>query len=80
MSTLDATISMLEVMPEEARQLVYKYTKGLFTAYKPANPFGPVSREQVLKDLEISRQQVEDGKVQDMGEALEEMRRRHGFI
>ena len=41
MSTLDATVSMLETMPEEARLLVYKYTQDLFTSKKPANPFTP---------------------------------------
>ena len=80
MSTLDATMSMLEAMPEAARIKVFKYTQGLFTAEKPATPFVPKTREDVLKDLEISEDQVAKGKVRDMREALKDLRNRHGFI
>ena len=80
MSTLEATISMLEVMPEEARQMVYKYTKGLFTARKPANPFVPLTTDQILSDLEESRHQVDAGLAIDMDKALEDIGKRNGFL
>ena len=80
MSTLEATISMLEMMPEESRQMVFEYTQELFSSAQTANPFVPVSKEQILKDLELSRQQVSQGKVRNMAVALEDLRRRHGFI
>ncbi len=80
MSTLEATISMLEMMPEESRQMVFEYTQELFSSSQTANPFVPVSKEQILKDLELSRQQVSQGKVRNMAVALEDLRRRHGFI
>ena len=57
MSTLDATVSMLEAMPEDARIKVMEFTQKLFTSRKPANPFVPVSQEQILSDLAESRQQ-----------------------
>ena len=38
MSTLDATVSMLEAMPEDARLKVMEFTQNLFTSRKPANP------------------------------------------
>ena len=41
MSTLEATISMLQAMPEEARLKVFEYTQRLFVSRKPANPFAP---------------------------------------
>lgn len=56
MSTLEATVSMLEAMPEDARIKVLEFTQQLFTSRKPANPFVPVSQEQVLSDLAESRQ------------------------
>ena len=62
MSTLDATVSMLEAMPEDARIKVMEFTQKLFTPRKPANPFVPVSQEQILSDLAKSRQQISDGK------------------
>ena len=80
MSTLEATVSMLESMPEDARTLVYQYTRTLFTSYKPANPFVPVSMDQVLSDLEESRNQQKDGLCVDMKDALDEMGKRHGFV
>lgn len=80
MSTLDATVSMLENMPEEARVLVFKYAQSLFTARKPANPFTPVSADQVLSDLEESRAQIAKGQGQPMKSALAEMGKRHGFV
>lgn len=80
MSTLEATISMLEIMPEESRQMVFEYTQELFASEKTANPFVPVSDEKILKDLEISRQQVLQGIVRNMAVALEDLRKRHGFI
>lgn len=70
MSTLDATISMLEAMPEDARIKVMEYTKRLFTAAKPANPFVPAGQEQILSDLSEARQQIANGQGMNMKDAL----------
>ncbi len=80
MSTLDATVSMLEAMSEEARIKVMEYTQRLFTSERLANPFVPVSQEQLLSDLAQSRQQINDGEGLDMEDALNEMGKQHGFI
>jgi len=80
MSTLDATVSMLEAMPEDARIKVLEFTQQLFTSRKPANPFVPVSQEQVLSDLTESRRQITDGKGLDMENALNRLGKQHGFI
>ena len=80
MSTLEATVSMLETMPEDARIQVLEFTQALFTSFKPANPFKSISSENVLSDLKLSREQSENGECLDMKEALREMGRQHGFI
>ncbi len=80
MSTLDATVSMLEAMPEDAKIKVMEYTQKLFASRKPANPFVPVSQEQILSDLAESRRQISDGKGIDMEDALNRMGKQHGFI
>ncbi len=80
MSTIDATVSMLEAMPEDAKIKVMEFTQQLFTSRKPANPFVPVSQEQLLCDLAESRQQISDGKGLDMEDALKRMGKQHGFI
>lgn len=80
MSTLDATVSMLEAMPEDARIKVLEFTQQLFTSRKPANPFIPVGQEQVLSDLAESRRQIAAGQGQNMEDALNRMGKQHGFI
>ncbi len=80
MSTLDATMSMLEAMPEDARIKVFEFTQQLFTSGKPANPFVPISTTQVLSDLAESRQQIAKGKGLDMKDALNELGKQHGFL
>ena len=80
MGTIEATVSMLETMPEEARLLVFNYTQELFLALCPAKPFTPISTDKLLSDLEESRRQIEAGEGKNMKEALKEMGKQHGFI
>ncbi len=80
MSTLDATVAMLEAMPEDARIKVLEFTQQLFTSRKPANPFVPISQEQVLSDLAESHRQIVDGEGLDMKDALNRMGEQHGFV
>ncbi len=80
MSTLDATVSMLEAMPEEARLKVLEFTQQLFTSRKPANPFVQISQEQVMSDLAESRQQIASGQGLNMEDALNKVGKQHGFI
>lgn len=80
MSALEATVSMLESMPEDARIKVMEFTQKLFTSRKPANPFVPVSEEQILSDLAESRRQISDGKGLNMEEGLNRIGKQHGFI
>lgn len=78
MSTLDAIVSMLEAMPEDARLKVFN--QQLFTSEKLANPFIPVGTKQILSDLAESREQIANGEGVDMRDALNEMGRKHGFV
>ena len=57
-----------------------QFTQKLFTSRKPANPFVPVSQEQILSDLAESRQQISDSKGLDMEDILKRMGKQHGFI
>ncbi len=80
MGTIEATMSMMEVMPEDARIKVMEYTQQLFTSEKPANPFVPLTSGQILSDLDISHQQIIDGEGIPANAAIADMGRRHGFI
>lgn len=48
----------------------FQFTQQLFTSRKPANPFVPVSQEQVLSDLAESHRQIAAGDGIDMEDAL----------
>ena len=80
MSSIEATVSMLEVMPEEARLLVMEYTQSLFNSRKPESPYTVKTESQILEDLAESRKQIENGLGMSMKEALEQMGADHGFI
>ena len=80
MSTLEATVSMLEAMPEEARIKVYQYARSMFSSDRPSNPFTPVPKEKVLADLKASSQEFDNGQGMDAKDAVQEMRRQRGFI
>ena len=80
MSSIEATISMLEVMPEDARLLVMEYTQSLFNARKPESPYTMKTESQILNDLAESRKEIEEGMGLDMQDALKQMGADHGFI
>ncbi|MBQ9663698.1 MAG: hypothetical protein IJV40_11165 [Oscillospiraceae bacterium] len=80
MSTLEATVSMLEAMPEDARIQVLEFTQALFTSYRPSNPFKPLTVQEVLSDLKVSREQIQNAEGMNMKDALNSMGRQHGFI
>ena len=80
MSSMEATISMLEVMPEEARLKVLEFTKKLFTSERPANPHTPLTATQILGDLEESQNQIARGEGLDMETALENLGRKYGYL
>ncbi len=76
MSTLETTISMLRVMPEAEVQVIFDVTKALFD--KRSSPFQPVSKEQVLRDLALSEQQIASGEFRDARVAIQELKARYG--
>ena len=80
MSTIEATVSMLEVMPEDARLLVLDFTQQLFISRKPESPYKPLTLDSVLDDLRVSREQNQGGKGINMKSALDEMGKCHGFV
>ena len=44
------------------------------------DPFAPVSIEQVLSDLAVSRREIEEGKGMDAEKALEQLGRKYGYL
>lgn len=86
MSTLQNTISMMKSLPEADLIKIQDFTKKLFNRHEleaadeaVGRFLTPKSREDIYRDLEISRQQVAEGKCQEMGEALAEIRAKYGL-
>ncbi len=76
MSTLEATVSLLEMLPESELATVRKF---IVQNIIKSNPFQKLTEEQLLDDLETSRAQYEAGQYSDMGEAIQEIGERYGL-
>lgn len=75
MTLRESTKSMLDNMPDSDVKVIHDLTKTLFE--KNASPLRPVSKSQVLKDLEISRNQIKNGEYKDFNEALDEIEKKY---
>lgn len=80
MSTIEATVSMMEVMPEEAKVKVMEFTQRLFSAERPANPFVPKGIDDIMSDLEESEQDYRAGRVYPMSQVLDEIEKDYGLV
>ena len=80
MSTLQNTISILKVLPESDLIKVQDFAKKL-SKHRESDSVDeavgkflrPLSREDFLKDIEISEQQFAAGEYQEMGEAINDI-------
>ena len=86
MNTLQNTISMIEALPEADLLKIQDFTRKLSkrheleAADEAVGKFlPPKSLEDIYSDLEISRQQAAEGKYQEAGEFLAELRTEYGI-
>lgn len=79
MTMLESTISMIKVMPEADLAKIQNFAKKLLQQHNVSCPFPLKSREDIFKDLEISRQQIQDGEYQEAGEFIAEVRKEYGI-
>lgn len=80
MSTIEATVSMMESMSEDARIQVLQYVQRLFLSQKTEDLFETVTTEQVLLDIEQSEKDISDGNYRSMESVIDDMERRYGFV
>lgn len=78
MSNLEATVSMLEMLPEADIEIIYGITKKMFDE-KQGSPFKPLSADDILRDLEISSEQFKQGKCSTAEEIVARARERYGL-
>lgn len=79
MTTIENTVAMMETLPETDLLKIQTYTLELFKQKRTDCPFPLKSREDIYRDLEISRQQAAAGEYQEMGEAIDEICRELGI-
>lgn len=86
MNTLQNTISMMKTLPETDLLKIQDFTRNLSRRHelKEADEsvgrfLPPKSREDIYRDLETSRQNAAEGKYQEAGEFLAELRREYGI-
>lgn len=86
MNTLENTVSMMKSLPETDLLEIQNFTRKLFqrreskTVDEAVGKFlKPMSREDIYRDLEVSRKQAAEGKCVEMGQALVEIRKKYGL-
>ena len=80
MTTIDATISVMRDLSENDRRKVFSYAQTLKSNKNVENPYKPLSMKQVLADLDQSEKEFAEGKGIDAHEAIQALRKQHGFI
>ena len=71
MSTLEQTVSMLETLPEDDVKAIHDITYRFYI--RERSILKPLTKEQILKDLSISREQIANDEALEMGEAIKEI-------
>lgn len=79
MTTLENTISIMEALPETDLIKIQDLAQKLFQQRKSGCPFPLKSKDDIYKDLEISRQQAAVGDYQNAGEFIAEVRKEYGI-
>ena len=74
MSTLEATVSLLEMLPESELATVRRF---IVENIIKNNPYQKLTEEKLLDDLATSRTQYEAGEYTDMSEAIQEIGERY---
>lgn len=77
MSTLEATVSMLETLPEEDLIAINGIVRRFVV--KESNPYRPLSKQETLEKLAVSRRHAKEGKVTEARQAVGEIRKKHGL-
>lgn len=77
MNTLESTISMLETLSDKELQAIHDITFVIYS--RNPIPLKPISKKQLLKDLELSRKQIEKGQYKDAKTAIDEIGAKYGI-
>lgn len=80
MSTIDATVFMMQAMSEASRLKVLDYVRLIYSADMAPSPFEPLSADEVMEKLAVGRAQNEAGEGILFDEALKKIGADNGFV
>ena len=70
MSTREANIELISILPETEQERIFRFLQGIFSE---ENPYKPMSRKDILADLAESRECYAREEYQDFDEAINEI-------
>ncbi len=79
MSTLEKTISMLEVLPEADLIKIQDFVRSLFRQRDIECSFPLLSEEDIMRSIKVSEQQIANGEYKNAKEFLTEIRQEYGI-
>lgn len=79
MSTLEATISMLQTLPESELLTIYDLTRRFFIKQNKGTEFETMTEDQFLEKLDMARMHADEGKVMDVDGAISKLRTKYGL-
>lgn len=79
MTMLESTISMIKVMPEADLAEIQNFARKLLQRRDEGCPYPLKSREDIYKDLEVSRRQIQNGEYQEASDFIAEVRKEYGI-
>lgn len=80
MSTLEATVSIIKSLSEEDLIKIQNYAKAILKEREQSDSRSEqITKQQFLDELEISRQQAEQGQYKNAHSVLSEMRKRYAL-
>ncbi len=83
MTTYEATVSMIQNLPETDLLVINEFVKRLSSkneVYKERyNPYKHLTREEIVEQLSIARKNAEEGHVMEAHQASNNVREKYGL-
>ncbi len=73
MTTLEATMSLLEILSEEDLKRVQNFAKCLLMSQSNPSPFQPLTKEQILSDISQSFKDIDNHNYKDANEYIDDL-------
>lgn len=79
MGTLEATVSMLQELPESELLTIHDMARRFYMKQTVQNPLEPMTEQQMFDKLAVSRKHAEEGRVMDADVAISKIKEKYGL-